>query len=336
MEPVINNADQGTPDASNVDNQPVVDVSQGVPLPVQPSVDNFNAANDTPVGGNEPASTPEGGEPDYKAINERLMQQNARNGKLMNAVGIDPLSDLGEQLEAGIITEEQVKNHIAGRRDQYQSPSMPQQDIPNDPISIAEAEQQAAEKQYNEEAATGGISIETNNRLRQADRAVSNAAINSVRMEVTAERQATQANDNINAIRGITHNNPNYAGMDDNLKSSVDLATISMAGFIADQQARNMGIDPANMSPQQAAYFGQQANDQLGELAQYFMNVGANQVRAGQNPTPNVNGSRNQFVPAPAGNGNMNTPTQPSPYAKGNLDNHRELAAKYAAGGRQL
>jgi hypothetical protein len=263
------------------------------------------------------------------------MQQNARNGKVMNAMGLDPLSDIGEQLEAGIITEEQVRNHFAGgNRDQYPPQNVPQQDIPTDPMSIAEAEQQAAEKQYNEEAATGGISIDTNNRLRQADRAVSNAAINSVRMEVTAERQATQANDNINAIRGITHNNPNYAGMDDNLKSTVDLAMVSMTGFIADQQARNMGRDPANLSAQEAAYYGQQANDQLGALAQHFMTVGANQVRAGQNPNPN--GNINQFIPAPGG-GSPPIHTIPvKTYAPGQRPNHRQLAAEWAAGVRPV
>ena len=343
MDPVnLNNADPIVPDASNVNQPPSVDVSQGVPLQAQPNtvqplaqpnVDDFNKAADASVYPNQPATPPVDGEQDYKAINERLMQQNARNAKLMAAVGMDPLSDMGEQLEAGIISPEQIKNHFMP---QQQMQPQNQVQMSQTPVDLAMAEQAEAEKAYNDEAAQGGISIETNNRLRMADRAVSEARINGVRQEFTDERNLNQANANVNAVLGVAHNDANYAGLDDTLKGSVDLATIAMTGVIADQQARQMGIDPQNMSPQQAAYFAQQANGQLGALATHFMQLGANQVRAGQNPISNVNNNPNQFVPNPVGAHGAPASQAPNPYANATLDNHRAMAAKYMAGGRQV
>ena len=332
-----NNADSGNPDASNVANQQnqAVDISQGVPLvqqpPAQSNVDSFNQASDASVDGNQAPVVPDGEVKDYQAINERLMQQNAKNARVMSALGVDPMSDLGDQLENGIITAEQLKNHYTGNQQPVQQQPATQT---NDPVQLAMAAQAEAEKAYNEEAAAGGISIETNNRLREADRAVSQAQFDSVRQQVVADKQSQQINANVNAVLGVVHNDANYTAMDDKLKGSVDLATIAMTGVIADQQARQIGIDPQNMSSQQAAYFAQQANEQLDALAQHYMQLGANQVRAGQNLAPNVN--RNQFIPNPVGNNNAPPAQQPNPYKNTTMKDHRQRASEYAAGNRGM
>jgi len=259
------------------------------------------------------------------------MQQNAKNARVMSALGVDPMSDLGDQLENGIITAEQLKNHYTGNQQPVQQQPITQT---NDPVQVAMAAQVEVEKAYNEEAAAGGISIETNNRLREADRAVSQAQFDSVRQQVVSDKQSQQINANVNAVLGVVHNNANYAAMDDTLKGSVDLATIAMTGVIADQQARQIGIDPQNMSPQQAAYFAQQANEQLDALAQHYMQLGANKVRAGQNLAPNVN--RNQFIPNPVGNNNAPPAQQPNPYKNTTMKDHRQRANEYAAGNRGM
>ena len=82
-----------------------------------PAVSVPNGAAQTPVEhGNvqqveTPVSTPE----EIGAATERLKQQNARNMKAFTAMGIDPLSDIPEQLEHGLITPEMLQRHIQNK-----------------------------------------------------------------------------------------------------------------------------------------------------------------------------------------------------------------------------
>jgi len=193
MEPVnINNAGpQIVDDASDVVPASNPDVSQGfpdtnntpaeiTPLPLEPqqpsgSGDNVTVDNTTEAPQAAPdGQTPEGQvnmDPAQKeapdAITERLKQTNAQNAHLLNVLGIDPLSDIGEQLEKGLITPDMVRQHAANKYTPVPRSVEPTVSQPTDPVSKAIAEQEDAQAAYNKEIAdTGSVSLDANSRVR--------------------------------------------------------------------------------------------------------------------------------------------------------------------------
>ena len=83
-----------------------VDISQGVPIPKgQPGDSSAQQAAGGPVGQTEGKNQLEGQKPSQQAdktsdeVNNRLKQMIARQNKLLATIGINPDSDLAEQLE---------------------------------------------------------------------------------------------------------------------------------------------------------------------------------------------------------------------------------------------
>ena len=155
------------------------------------------------------------------------------------------------------------------------------------------------------------------------------AQLADVRQEVTADRQRQQANANVESVLGIARNQPEYAVMTDDLKQASDEVTLALTGTIADQQSRASGRDPARLTPTDYAYYAKQASARLSELAQFYINMGQQQVR--QNLTPKPPG----ILPSPAGpTGN---PAEPANvFARVNHVNHQEAAKQYIAGSRRM
>ena len=166
----FNNADQnGASGVVNEPQAPVVDTSQGYPVSdTQLSVDEFNKGpvdlSRAPVWPVSDVTPPVVPPEDIAAVAERLKQQVARNNKLISAVGLDPMSDIGEQFENGMITAEQIRQHALGRITQYQQPQAQvpsQQQMDVNPVAVAQEEYNAAKARYDAEVTTGEITIDS-------------------------------------------------------------------------------------------------------------------------------------------------------------------------------
>jgi len=331
METNVNNADQVT-DASGVnDITPMVqsNVSSGFPEPArdqQPDVDTFN--QDADVADDKPI--------DLKAVNERLLQQNARTNKMLSAVGIDPMSDIAEQLEAGLITPEMVRNHIQGTQQPPQQPSNQYQaNVGNDPVAVAVQELADAKAEYDAEVASGeGVSLETNNRLLTAMDAKSEAMINGITQKYAATEQAQQANANVDAVLNVARSDPHFAQMDAGIRNATELAVMSVTGVLADRGARELGLDPATLTPQQYNHFATKATGELDLLKQHYIQIGANQVRSGQAPNNHLNGNRQ--IPNPAGSGGGSVAPPANQFSNANAQNHAQMAREYMKGSGQV
>jgi hypothetical protein len=263
------------------------------------------------------------------------MQKNAQNAKLISAMGMDPMSDMAEQLESGLITPEMVRNHVAGTQQPQQPSQQYQAQVGNDPEALAAQELVDARAAYDEEAASGeGVTLQTNTRVLNAIQGNSDAKLNAVTQKFTATEQAQQANANVNAVLSVARSDPHFAEMDAGLQQATERVSLALTGTMADQGARELGLDPNNLTPQQFHHFAGKANVQLESLKQHYIQMGANQVRAGQVPGGNVNGNRQ--IPNPAGPGGGSVAPPANQYANVNLDNHKEMARQYMNGSGQI
>jgi hypothetical protein len=312
-------------------------VSGGFPQPGadQPNVDTFNQNADVPAG-DVPAGDPTN-EPaiDLKAVNERLMQQNARSNRYISALGGDPMSDAAEQLESGLITPDMIRSNVQG----FQQPQQPSQqfqaNVGQNPVAMAEQELIDARTAYDAEVASGeGVTLETNTRVLDAIQGNSEAKLAAVTQKFTATEQATQANANVNAVLGVARSDPHFAEMDAGIQSATELAMMSVTGVLADRGARELGLDPATLTPQQYNHFANKAAGELDSLKQHYIQMGAAQVRNGQVPNANVN--NNGLIPNPAGSGGGSVAPPANPYANANLSNHKELSRQYMNGSGQV
>jgi hypothetical protein len=302
----ISNAGQvSLADTSDVVPLVTPNISQGIPDMVNepvPSAPIPDKGPETPVEGQ---MTPEGGETTPKpedapeAIVERLKLQNAQNAKLLSALGIDPLSDLAEQLEQGLITPEMLKAHVAAKYGpQAAQPTAPVADS-LDAVAIAEQEQKAALEAYNKEIQEqGGLSLVTNQRLRDADNRLNDAKLERLTNQISAEKQTQQVNESVEAVLSVARSVPEYAGMSKDLQGTLEQTSLSLTGLIADQESKAQGIDPSTLTPSQYNYFAGKAQNMLGQLAEHFRNLGREEAKASFRPT----------TPTPLNN-NVNTPT---------------------------
>lgn len=282
-----------------------------------------NVVNQNPVEA-EPTEK-EVEQPDDKATTDRLKQQNARQAKLLSSLGVDPLSDLGEQLESGLITPDMVKNHILGsQRPAEAAPSAPTVDLGN-PLAVAQEEYRQAKIAYDKETEEGSISITTNSALLNTIQKLNDAKLENLTRQITAEKQSQQVSESVEAVLNVARSNPEYVQMGDNLKQASDTVNIAMTGILADREAQKMGIDPATLTRQQYEYFAKKASEQLGELANFYIEMGQKQVRDNLQPQTR----KNNFPPAPAGaSGTGVTPA--NPYAAVTHSNHKEAALQFA------
>jgi len=342
---MVENANNAGPavDTSGVVNDiaaPSVDTSQGFPVSgTQQTVDEFNKGpvdlSRAPVDATKPVEGTEQASEDIGAVNERLKQVNARNAKLMAAVGLDPLSDMAEQLESGVITEEMIRRHVMGPT--ASAPTMPgvaaQPGVEN-PVVVAQANFDTAKAKYDGEAATGEISLDTNTAYMGAIQGLNDAKIANVTRQLADSTQAResdlmarQASENVNAVLVGARKAPEYAQMDTGLQGTFDTVNLAVTGVIADQEATKMGLDPSTLTPQQYAYFQTKAEVELGKLAQFYQTKGQNEVRAGLSPGASPN---NTFIPNPAGPGGDAVAPQ-NQYAGVNRTNHTDAARQFMA-----
>jgi len=359
MEPVnINNAGpQIVDDASDVVPASNPDVSQGfpdtnntpaeiTPLPLEPqqpsgSGDNVTVDNTTeaPQAASD-GQTPEGQvnmDPAQKeapdAITERLKQTNAQNAHLLNVLGIDPLSDIGEQLEKGLITPDMVRQHAANKYTPVPRSVEPTVSQPTDPVSKAIAEQEDAQAAYNREIAdTGSVSLDANSRVRQADLALYEAKLAELTNKVDRDQHQKQVNESMEAVLGVARDNPEYANMEVPLQRAVDETTLSLTGYLAEQKASEMGFNPATLTPQQYAYFANEATQVLGKLANHYRGLGRAEAKpsfAEGGHLPN-NQNVNNFAPnvIPANSDGSPVPIN-DPYGAVGINNHQEAARRY-------
>jgi hypothetical protein len=288
-----------------------VDISQGFPAVKEtPKVEEKTEE----VKKEEPKASD-----DEKAVTERLKQQNARQAKLLAGLGIDPASDIAEQFESGVITEDMVRQHVLGKKEEE---TVPQKTESNDPVDIAQNEYDRAKAAYDKEAESGGISIATNNAYLSAMQKLSDAKLDRIEGQVTAERTAQQVDRNVTAVLNIARQAPEYEKMSDELKSSSDTVNIAMTGIIADREARRMGLNPARLTTQQYEYFANKATEELGALRDYFVELGRQEVRASLTPSNTKN-----VIPAPGTGGDV-VPLI-NPYGNVKISNHQDAARKY-------
>lgn len=278
------------------------------------------------VGVEEPKTEPVVKEPkaaeepvDDKAVAERLKQQNARQAKLLSSLGIDPLGDLAEQLESGLITEEMVKQHVLGRPEQkVAAPTA------TDPLSVAKYKYDTAKAAYDKEAESGGITIQTNNAYLNAIQGLNEAKLDSITQQITADRTVRQANENVERVLNVARSVPEYAEMDDGLRGSVDMVNVAVTGIIADREARKLGLDPAMLTPNQYEYFAKKASAELKTLADYYVEKGRQQAKSGLLPQ-NVN----KVTPVPASSGEGTVVPPVNPYEKVTHANHQDAARQF-------
>ena len=319
--------------------QPETDVSQGFPVtrdqavqraekPVESHSEPIEASGDAVEGQTEPEGslvTPQ----ERKASDERLRQQNARQAKLLQSLGIDPLSDIAEQLESGLITPDMVVQHVMSKHAPQGQPQQPQQ-VASDPVSQAQnayleakAACEAEGKEY------GQVSFETNQRYMEAAIALQDAKATSYTSQLAAQQQQEQANQNVEMVLTMARQNRYYPELPDNAKQISDFLHVAMTGAVADNEARQMGLDPARLTPKQVAYFAQKAQAQLGQLADSFIELGKRQARQPNSPTQPQTRTP---MPTPAGAGGA-AASMPNPFARVNHINHKDAARQYMAGG---
>ena len=344
MEPV--NTSPAAPVETSEANVPVapaesatdIDISQGYPVPVSPeATGDAQAPQNAPNEGEGSNTTPDTSE-SPESVTERLKQTNAQNGKLIAALGLDPMSDLAEQLESGLITEDMLRAHV---RNNLGVPNTQTQNTPvvqqsTDPVAIAEQSVVDAKAQYDREIEeTQGVSIETNNALMEAKDRLYDAKLDRVTSRVTADEQGRQVNENVETVLNLAHNTPEYATMDTKLQQAVENVSLSLTGGIANAECVKQGWDPNNLTREQHNYFANQAQETLGNLAEHYRELGRAEVRnqfrpQGQAPAPsNVNGNvPQQPVVNPAGNVG-NAPGIPNKFANVNLKTHNAAAQEY-------
>jgi uncharacterized protein YdbL (DUF1318 family) len=322
----------------------------------EPSKPDFNTATGYPEGG--PSSVPaepataETRPPEQKpdavetkatpeeiaAANERLKQQNAANEKLIRSLGLDPQSDLAEQLESGVISQQDVVDFISKRagvprtatnvRNVTQTTDQP----PKGPVETAQAAYEAAKQAYDAEAASGdGVTIKTNTEYIEAIHKL-NEARNAAISDMVRQRDLeTASTENLEAVLTIARTQPGYNDMPAEIRRGVDDVSVAMTSQIIERAALDLGLDPSSLNKRQVAYFAQQANKQLGLLAEYQRELGRQEVRkafslrgGGGNPPggspPN---------PAPAA-GPVVTPAGERPRIT--MDNMSQMARDYASG----
>jgi hypothetical protein len=325
-----NTADPNT-DASSVIPLATADISQGVPTP---PVDPAEAAK-TPVNDQDPtAASPTAPEASDATV-ERLKQELARTNKLVAAVGLDPLSDLKDQLEKGYITEADVQAHIKNQYGVNAPPNMPasqatQVDVGSDPISIATASLEAAKAKYQAEVAEkGGVSLTTNNEYMQAIEDLNQARFDSITRQTAAEKQTQQANESVAAVANVAKAIPEYAGMEEPLQQTVEQTTVALTGMIARAKAPSMGLNPDKLTAQQYSAFAQDAVNMLDGLAVHYKKLGAEEVKASyMPPTPARPGQ--PVMPVPANNNGIpSVPVNNQPRAT--IQNHKDVARQWAA-----
>jgi len=320
---------QGYPQNQNMPDNPNQQTGDFPPEPVQES-----------TGEPEPTTvTPE----ESAAAAERLKQENARQAKLLSALGLDPLSDIGEQLEAGYITEDMVRKHVMGPQRAPTAPEQvsPQVNVPplqtaEDALATAQTEWNEAKAAYNAEIANGEISIEINTRwhnaehdLNIAQHAVRDAKLDSVTQNYAANQMERQATDNVNAVLSIAQEDAAYGQMDDVLKNKADMATVAVASIIADREARKYGLNPTTLTNQQYASFGKEAAGELSKLAEFYKEMGRQEVK--NNLAPNVNRNINTPPVTMAPNAASTGVQSPNQYAGANVTSHKDLARKYVS-----
>ena len=304
---------QGYPESTSIE------VEKAPESPVQPSNDQT-----PPV---EPVSHPD----DLKAATERLKQQTARNNKLLSSLGLDPTSDLAEQLEMGVITPDMVYQHINRKfGNQNQPPVTPdRQPVSMNPVAQAQGRLADARAAYDAEASEGGVSLKTNSDLLQAIQDLNDAKLEDVTRQFTASKQEQQASDTVGRVLNIARKAPEYVNMQPNLQEVVDRTSVALTGMIADREARTLGLDPAALNSQQVEYFANKAQVELEQLANYFIGVGERRVKQGFRP------NNNQTIPVPAGN--SGSPVAPiNPYGGANVSNHRDLARNFVQNARRV
>ncbi len=323
------------------------DIGQGfpdtvnqTPVPVTPDAEKGAEAlvdgqpgKETPVVPEKPVETTE-------ATVERLKLQNTQNSKLLLAMGLDPMSDMAEQLEKGFITEEMVQRHVASKFN-IPAPSAPAaqtETTVTDPVAIAEQNLVAAEEKYNKEiAADGTVTLETNANLRSADKALNNAKLEKLTYQITAKDRKVQVDESVDAVLTVTRENAEFVKMEKPLQNTLEQVSLGFTGLLAANKAREMGIDQTTLTPQQYRYFAGQANNELEVLAEYYRNLGREEVKAQfkiqANPQPvntNVNVNNPTLLPqiVPENASGVPVPIV-NPYAKVNHLNHKQAAADY-------
>ncbi len=350
-----NNA--GQPDAGTSDVTPAADVNTDQGYPVSPDEANQppTVPEGTPQPDTEPTNEPEGvvtppeapEAPD--ATVERLKQQVARQNKLLGIAGIDPASDIGEQLENGLISPEDVQNHVRAKYQTPQTTNTPETSAPasNDPVALAVASVEAAQKGLvdaktavdSEIEKEGQISIAANNALFNAQQASNDANnnLNSAKMDkltqqITADKQFEQVNQSVEAVKSIARESAEFANMAAPLQTASEDATLALAGSMATNWAIKNRINPETLTTAQYQHFGNEASKQLNGLAEYYTNLGRGQSKAGfvpnqPNPPPN-NANVNTNMPTPANAAGSPVPVT-DPYVNGTVENHKELARQY-------
>lgn len=260
---------------------------------------------------------------------KRLMQMNSKKAKLLQALGVDPLSDIADQLEEGLITPEMVKSHIMGSQ-QPQQQAQPQQQV--DPMQEVQQSFEQARQKYEEEAAQGEVALETLNEYMRTKDDLNDARLEQVTRQVTARTQQEQVDQNVNAVLNVARSNPEYSQMSPDLQQTMDAVNLSLTASIADQEARQMGLDPASLNAQQYAYFANKGTKQLSGLAEFYMNLGAQKVR--QNQTPNRNNANTMPVPSPANSARV--PQPQNKFATASVTNHEDMARQYMRNNGQI
>ena len=317
------------------DAQPVISADQS------PLSNAIKTPEDAP-GGEKPVESPVSHPEDLAAANERLKQQNAQQAKVMAALGLDPMSDVADQLEKGVITEDVLRQHITARFAPPVTAPVPVSPpamvpAPVTPETLVVDAQQAYDDitaTYNKEAESGQIQLATNKKMMDAIQNLNEAKLSAITHQFTArdeERQQAdrtrQVDENVEAVLNLAHNAEGYAELEVPLKNTTDMVTLSLTGFIADREAGKLGLDSSKLTNQQISYFGQRAITELGALKQHYINVGAASVRNHLRPNP----TQVRAIPiTPAGPGGSPVPA-PSPYATSNIANHAAMARNFVA-----
>ena len=334
-QPLIPDVSGGYPVVANADATPGPIVPESGPqtpaVPQTPEPD-LNAPA-------KPAETPE-------AAQDRESQRLAQNLKVLAELGVDPLSDLGEQLEKGVITGDMLRDHVFKKYQFQQQVTAGPAPVVETAVTKAEAYLAEVEAKYNQEITeTQQVSLETNNQLRQAERKLSDAKLSELSTQIAADKQAVQVNENVGAVISVAHNMPEFAAMPQPQQQGIEQIMLSLTGMLADQGAKNAGMDPASLTAANYAYYAEEATKVLAGLSAHERQLGRDEATANfrpQAPQPPSYVNANQtplprpVTPiAPANAGGLPVIPQ-NPYANANAHNVRDLAKQYVAGGGQV
>lgn len=242
---------------------------------------------------------------------KRAAQELAKKNKLLEAIGIDPDSEIADMYQAGVISKEELAQHMQGFGQQQQQ-AWPQQQM---------TEQQ---KQETISDVLGRI------KTQGATEEDVVKALEMVQQEISTtqqEKQTEQLNQTINqciqATTGVLRSDEYHGQLPEELQSLEQQMFLASTDNYVLQEAQKTGNPQRYMNPNTYQYYASKNAERFGKLRDHYIELGKKLQREAMKPRSH---NQQNVNPVPPGSGQA--PANP-PRQQITVDNLNESAAKY-------